>query len=64
MMMLVAYIDQRNNGNRSQVRPGARMLCSVTTKFRAVRIDEKPAIKRPMITGTTLVCDARLLNGV
>src|SRR5947207_15068059 len=63
-MTLVAYMDQMNKGRRNQVRPGARMRWGVTTKLRPVRIDEKRLIKMPRITGTTLVCDDLLLNGV
>ena len=47
MMMLVAYIAQMNSGRRNQVRPGARMRWMVTTKFRPVRMDEKPVMKTP-----------------
>ena len=36
-----------NSGRRNQVRPGARMRWMVTTKFRPVRMDEKPAMKMP-----------------
>ena len=46
-MRLVAYIAQRNSGMRNQVMPGARILWMVTTKFRPVRIEEKPAMNTP-----------------
>ena len=33
--------------------PGARMRCTVTMKFRPVRIDEKPATKMPSAVAIT-----------
>ena len=38
-----------------QVRPGARIVCVVTMKFRPVRIDENPRMNAPSSTGTTFV---------
>src|SRR5262249_20061862 len=52
-MMLVAYIDHRNSGRRNQVMPGARMRWMVATKFRPVRIDEKPGIRMPRAVAST-----------
>ena len=46
-MMLVAYIAHTNSGRRNHVRPGARILWTVTMKFRPVRMDEKPMMKMP-----------------
>ena len=51
---LVAYSVQTKIGSRNQVMPGARIQCVVTTKFKPVSSDEKPAITTPIIVGTTL----------
>ncbi len=56
-MMLVAYIAQIKSGKRNQVMPGARILWMVTTKFRPVRIEEKPVMNTPSAVGITLVCE-------
>ena len=53
MMMLVAYIAQMNSGRRNQVKPGARILWIVTTKFSPVRMDENPRIKMPTAVSMT-----------
>jgi len=55
MMMLVAYIDQMKSGSRNQVRPGARMVWTVTMKLRPVRIDENPVMKTPIAASRTLL---------
>ena len=60
---LVAYIDQTNKGSRNQVRPGARIRCTVTMKFRPVRIDEKPVMKMPRPAVITCEFDAAVLYG-
>ena len=44
--------------------PGARMRWMVTMKFKPVRIDEKPAMKTPRATGTTLLLEPVALYGV
>ena len=62
--MLVAYIDQRNNGIRNQVMPGARIRWIVTMKFNPVRIEENPVMKTPNAVGMTLVVDDTVLKGV
>ena len=51
----VAYIDHTKSGSRNHVIPGARILCTVTMKFRPVMIDENPAKKMPMMTRLTWV---------
>src|SRR5258708_37705318 len=50
-MMLVAYCAQTKRGKRNQVMPGARMVCTVTIKFKPVRMEEKPLMKTPMTAG-------------
>ncbi len=60
-MMLVAYIAQMKSGKRNQVMPGARILWMVTTKFKPVRMDEKPAMNTPRAITTTGVCEYKLL---
>ena len=62
--MLVAYIDQTNSGRRNHVRPGARMRCVVTMKFRPVRIDEKPVMNAPSVVAKTCVFEYCVENGV
>ena len=34
MIMLLAYCDQTKSGKRNQVIPGARIVCTVTRKFK------------------------------
>src|ERR1700680_461290 len=52
-MMLVAYCAQTKSGSRNQVRPGARIVWMVTTKFKPVRMEENPLMKMPMAAGGT-----------
>ena len=52
-MMLVAYCAQTKSGKRNQVMPGARMVCTVTMKFKPVRMEEKPLMKTPRTAGVT-----------
>ncbi len=37
--------------------PGARIRCTVTTKFRPVRIEEKPVTNTPMAAVLTAVLE-------
>ena len=62
-MRLVAYIVQTKIGMRNQVMPGARMVCTVTTKFSPVRMEEKPTMMTPMSAGTTQVLEKVVENG-
>jgi hypothetical protein len=55
--MLVAYVDQMNNGSLNHVRPGARIVWIVTMKFRPVNIEENPVMKIPITAATTLLCE-------
>ena len=52
-MRLVAYIVQTKIGMRNQCMPGARIVCTVTTKLSPVRMDEKPTTMTPISAGTT-----------
>ena len=52
-MMLVPYIDQTKSGIFIQPIPRVRIVCTVTMKFRPVRIVEKPRMKMPKSVGTT-----------
>ncbi len=54
-MSAVAYMPQTKSGSRVQVTPGARIVCTVTRKFRPVRIDEKPRMKTPSVIEMTLL---------
>ncbi len=56
----VAYMPQTNSGNRVQVMPGARIVCTVTRKFMPVRIDEKPRTKTPNVIEMALLPVCRL----
>jgi hypothetical protein len=44
--------------------PGARMVCTVTMKFRPVRIDEKPTTSTPTSAVTTCEFENMVENGV
>ncbi len=55
MTMLVAYWAQTNSGSRNQVIPGARILWTVTMKFRPVKIDENPTMNAPIAVNNTLL---------
>src|ERR1700747_2286139 len=52
-MMLVAYCAQTKRGKRNQVMPGARIVCTVTIKFKPVRMEEKPLMNTPRTAGGT-----------
>ena len=54
---LVAYIVQTKIGMRNQCMPGARIVCTVTTKLSPVRIDEKPTMITPISAGMTQVLE-------
>ena len=43
------------SGMRFQVTPGARILCTVTTKFSPVRMELKPAMNTPSVAMMTAV---------
>jgi hypothetical protein len=60
---LVAYWAQTNSGRRNQVIPGARIVCTVTMKFKPVRIEENPLIKIPSPTAITYVLENVELYG-
>ncbi len=51
----VAYMPHTKSGSRVQVMPGARIVCTVTRKFRPVRIDENPSTKTPNVIEMTLL---------
>ena len=44
--------------------PGARIVCTVTRKFRPVRIEEKPVMKTPTTAGATAEFEYTVLKGV
>ena len=44
--------------------PGARMRCTVTMKFKPVRIEEKPEMKMPSPVGDHIGVRIRVLYGV
>ena len=54
-MSAVAYMPQTKSGSRVQVMPGARIVWTVTRKFRPVRIDENPRMKAPSVIEMTLL---------
>ena len=54
-MIAVEYSPHRNSGMRNQVMPGGRSLCTVTMKFRPVKIELKPRMNAPNVAGTTAV---------
>ncbi len=64
MIRLVAYSAQTNSGRRNQVIPGARILCTVTMKFKPVRIDENPTMNTPRAVRITLLLEYIELYGV
>ena len=50
---LVAYRAQMNSGSLNHVMPGARILCTVTMKFRPVRIELNPVMNTPIAIAVT-----------
>ena len=57
----VAYSVQGKAGMRNHPIPGARIRCMVVTKFRPVRIEEKPRTKTPSTAMET--AGVRMLYG-
>ena len=44
--------------------PGVRRLCTVTMKFRPVKIDENPVMNTPITTRKTLLLENIVEKGV
>ncbi len=61
---LTAYMVHTKSGNRYQVIPAMRSVCTVTMKLRPVKIEENPVMNTPITTNITLVLENIVENGV